>query len=300
MSLSEPAGWLLTEWGPSITAADVFRRMLVEWVEAVKEHTGRSPKARLKAVSAVEAASGLSDLPAAAGYGQAGRWADYREDHRAVADAVERLGSVIREAAKEAHRGRFSAESIEAEAAEVYRRTDESERRAGKSPKQAARIAKDERKAFLARMLKVADLDKPLDLAVVDKVAAAIDRVKRALDDPDRRPGYLGLILDPGRRRLGREDSPKTVDFGEAPLAWAILGKLMANGDRRTPAAELKELWVGHGRNQEPDRSHIDNEIGYLNEKLKALSVSAKADRKQRGEGWKLTPADGDPGSVSE
>jgi hypothetical protein len=125
-----------------------------------------------------------------------------------------------------------------------------------------------------------------------------IARLERRLARlPTRRPpapGYLGLIVDPDRRAVGRQGTDRRVGLARRPL-WALFLKLYRARDRYRGPESLLIVWERSGQELSPSLGTIRDAVSDLRRALAPLGVDVAT---ARGFGWRLEarPApDGSP-----
>ena len=64
--------------------------------------------------------------------------------------------------------------------------------------------------------------------------------------------GYLGLELDENRRKVGRAGKTE-VDLSPRKLLWHVLKALLQGRGGFTSITDLREVWKGYGRTDDPE-----------------------------------------------
>lgn len=108
-------------------------------------------------------------------------------------------------------------------------------------------------------------------------------------DVEDEGPGYLGMVLVPGRHLIRRAGSPQTVDLKGNVVYWEILRCLMRREHAYCSKTDLiQEVWVA--RDSEPEDATVWSAVSHLRKQLQPLGVTIRA---VKGLGYRLEEVEG-------
>jgi hypothetical protein len=112
---------------------------------------------------------------------------------------------------------------------------------------------------------------------VASKVLPANEPTVTQLNDKPR-VGYLGLLFDDARRRVGRTDFTETIELFQLP--WGILNVLSKTADTPVALERLKDVWDANGMSPNPSPGTIVDAISDLRKRITSLGLTIQAKRK--------------------
>jgi hypothetical protein len=92
------------------------------------------------------------------------------------------------------------------------------------------------------------------------------------------RVGYLGLLFDDARRRVGRAGFTETIELSQ--LLWGILKALSKSGDTPVAVERLKAVWEADGIARNPSDGTVVDAISELRKRITTLRLTIQSKRK--------------------
>jgi hypothetical protein len=91
-------------------------------------------------------------------------------------------------------------------------------------------------------------------------------------------PGYLGLIVDEGKREVRRQGRAGVVHFGGRDIPWRLLRELIQARDNYSPKYDLaRRVWDPEAEAELPDDGSIWNAVSQLRRMINPLGVGIKS-----------------------
>jgi hypothetical protein len=133
-------------------------------------------------------------------------------------------------------------------------------------------------------------------------VANHLEQSENTQDHPEGivettpRPGYLGLIIHPGRMTVGRVGLEAVVSLAGKKLKWGLLLRLIDTRDSYCSMDMLRGVWSDYGRSDDPDIGTVHDALSELKKLLQPLGLAIV---NAPSLGWRLAARPSKPGAAS-